>query len=83
MERGKREGGRMEKAIIEEATVGDVVEFLVGNRKGVVEGVSVTIHFRAAGAEMNIRTCLSSQNTAFVEFLKSKRRDLRRHTLEK
>lgn len=60
------------KATIEEATVGDVVEFLVGDRKGVVEDISVTIRFRVAGAEMNIRTCLSSQNTAFVEFLNRK-----------
>lgn len=60
------------ESIIEKATVRDVVDFLVGDRKGVVEGVSVTIHFRAAGAVMNIHTCLSSQNTAFVEFLKSK-----------
>ena len=60
------------ESTIEKATVGDVVEFLVGDRKGVVEGVSVTIRFRAAGAVMNIHTCLSSQNTAFVEFLKSK-----------
>lgn len=74
----------MEKeTTIEEATVGDLVEFLVGDRKGVVEDVSVTIRFRAAGAEMNIRTCLSSQNIAFVEFLKSKQRDLRQRTLEK
>lgn len=63
----------MEKeATIEDATVRDLVEFLVGDRKGVVEDISVTIRFRVAGAEMNIRTCLSSQNTAFVEFLKSK-----------
>lgn len=62
----------MEKeATIEDATVRDLVEFLVGDRKGVVEDISVTIRFRVAGAEMNIRTCLSSQNTAFVEFLKS------------
>lgn len=60
------------KSTIEKATVRDVVDFLVGDKKGVVEGISVTVRFRAAGAEMNIRTCLSSQNTAFVEFLNSK-----------
>ena len=60
------------ESTIEKATVRDVVEFLAGDRKGVVEGVSVTVRFRAAGAVMNIHTCLSSRNTAFVKFLKSK-----------
>lgn len=60
------------ESTIEKATVRDVVDFLVGGRKGVVEGVSVTVRFRAAGVERNIRACLSSRNTAFVKFLKSK-----------
>lgn len=60
------------KSIIEKATVRDVVEFLVGDRKAVVEDVSVTVRFQTAGAERNIRVCLSPRNTAFVKFLKSK-----------
>lgn len=60
------------ESIIEKATVRDVVDFLVGVRKAVVEGVSVTVRFRTAEAERNIRVCLSPQNTAFVKFLKSK-----------
>ena len=63
------------ESTIEKATVRDVVDFLVGDRKGVVEGVSVTVRFRAAGAVMNLHTYWSSRNAAFAEFLKSKRKE--------
>ena len=65
------------KSIIEKATVRDVVDFLVGDKKGVVEGISVTVRFRAAEVVMNMHTCLSPRNTAFVKFLKSKGKEER------